>query len=124
MTKTVDRFFAVLLFAFGVLHAYGSVKAYPFLAPELVWALSGSGLAILIAVLNFIRSGRPEDRTLAWVCFSGCVVWAVLALSFGASIGNLADPRADLHALAAVVLAVFSFRAAMRGDTQRIAATQ
>ena len=124
MMKNVDRFFAVLLAVFGAMHAYGSVTAYAFLTPELVWALSASGFSILIAVLNFIRAGRPEDRTLAWVCFTGCIVWAVVAFAFGASIGNLADPRADLHALAAVVLAVFSLRAAMGRDTLRVAAVE
>jgi hypothetical protein len=120
--KNVDRFFAVLLLVFGAMHSIGSVAAYAFLTPELVWAISASGLSMLVAVLNFIRAGRPEDRTLAWVCFSGCIVWAILALWFGVSIGNLADPRADLHALAAGVLAVFSFRTAMGREAVRLAA--
>lgn len=124
MLKIFDRFFAVLLFVFGAMHSIGSVMAYAFLTPELVWALSATGLSILVAVLNFIRAGRPEDRTLAWVCFGGCIVWVVLALSFGASIGNLADPRADLHALAAAVLAAFSFRTATGYNTLRVAAVQ
>ena len=124
MIKNVDLFFAVLLLAFGAMHAFGSVTAYAFLTPELVWALSASGFSILIAVLNFIRAGRPEDRTLAWVCFAGCIVWAVIALAFGASIGNLADPRADLHALAAIVLAVFSFRSAIGSGSLRVAAVR
>ena len=124
MIKNVDRFFAVLLLAFGAMHAFGSVTAYAFLTPELVWALSASGFSILIAALNFIRAGRPEDRTLAWVCFAGCVVWAVIALAFGASVGNLADPRAVLHALAAVGLAVFSFRSATGSGSLRVAAVR
>ena len=120
MIKNVDRFFAVLLLAFGAMHAYGSVTAYAFLTPELVWALSASGLSILIAVLNFIRAGRPEDRTLAWICFAGCIILAIIALAFGASIGKLAV----LHALAAVVLAGFSFRSAIGSGSLRVAAVR
>jgi hypothetical protein len=75
-------------------------------------------------VQNLIRAGRPEDHTLAWVCLAGCGVWAVVALAFGAYIGNLADPRADLHALAAVVLTVFSFRSATSSGSLRVAAVR
>jgi hypothetical protein len=115
MTRTiiVDRIFAGLLFLFALGHVAGSVLAYPFLSSELVWAISATVLAILLAVLNFVRAGRPGDHTLAWICAVGCIAWITLSLAFGASIGNMFDPRPDLHALVALVLAVFSFRAAI-----------
>jgi len=118
MLKITDRAFAVLLLLFAAGHVIGSVQAYAFLTPELVWAIAASAFAALLAVLNFVRAGRPEDRTLAWICFGGSLAWVVLALSFGASIGNIFDPRADLHALAAFILAVFSFRTAGRETTR------
>jgi hypothetical protein len=107
-----DRIFAGLLFLFALGHVAGSVLAYPFLSSELVWAISATVLAILLAALNFVRAGRPGDRTLAWICTIGCLAWLVLALAFGVSIGNIFDPRADLHALVALVLALFSLRTA------------
>jgi uncharacterized membrane protein len=123
MLKITDRAFAVLLLLFAAGHVIGSVQAYAFLTPELVWAISATAFAALLAVLNFVRAGRPEDRTLAWICFGGCVAWIVLALSFGISVGNIFDVRADLHALAAFVLAVFSFiTASPRADQSSLAA--
>jgi len=119
MLKITDRVFAVLLLLFAAGHSIGSLQAYAFLTPELVWAISASAFAALLAVLNFVRAGRPEDRTLAWICFGGCVAWIVLALSFGISVGDIFDLRADLHALAAFALAVFSFITATRQTTQQ-----
>ena len=119
MLKITDRAFAVLLLLFAAGHVIGSVQAYAFLTPELVWAISATAFAALLAVLNFVRAGRPEDRTLAWICFGGSLAWVVLALSFGVSIGNIFDPRADLHALAAFILAVFSFLTASRQTTRQ-----
>jgi hypothetical protein len=108
----VDRVFAGLLLLFALGHVAGSVMAYPFLSSELVWAISATVLAMLLAVLNFVRAGRSDDRTLAWICAAGCAAWVALALAFGISVGNVFDPRADLHAAVALILAVFSLRTA------------
>jgi membrane protein DedA with SNARE-associated domain len=69
--------------------------------------------AALVAVLNLVRAGRPEDRTLAWITFCGSLCWVAVAIAFGASIGNVIDPRAVWHALSAFVLAGLSFRTAI-----------
>jgi hypothetical protein len=114
-TLIVDRVFAGLLLLFGLMHAVGSSLAYPFLSSELVWAISATVLAVLLAVLNFVRAGRPADTTLAWICAIGCAVWVVLALAFGVSIGNVFDSRVDLHALVALILALFSVRTITAG---------
>jgi hypothetical protein len=113
MRKIIDRLFAALLLVGGVLHAFGSIYGYRLGSEVLVWALSGSLAAILLAVLNLVRAGRPEDRTLAWITFCGCLCWAAVAIAFGAAIGNVADPRVLWHAISALALAAFSLRTAI-----------
>jgi hypothetical protein len=113
MIRAIDRLFGVLLLIGAMLHIYGSISSYPRGSEALVWALSGSLAAALIAVLNLVRVGRPEDRTLAWITFCGSLCWVAVAIAYGAAIGNVSDPRAVWHALSAFVLAGFSFRTAI-----------
>ena len=110
MTKYLDRLFGALLLLGSLLHSYGSISSYRFGSQELVWALSGSLAGGLISVLNLIRSGRPEDLTLAWIAFAGSLSWVAVAVSFGLSVGNLFDPRVLWHAISALALAGFSLR--------------
>ncbi len=112
MLKLVDRAFGVLLVLAAIAHTFGSLSAYAFLSTELVWAFAASALAILVAAINLLRVNRPEDRTLAWICFAGCIAWIVLVLAFNVSVGNIADPRGLTHALVTAVLAFFSLRIA------------
>ena len=65
--KVLDRVLGWLLVVGGLLHALGSWAAYRNAPPELLWALSGSLAALLLAALNLLRAGRPQDRPLAWV---------------------------------------------------------
>jgi hypothetical protein len=112
--RAIDRAFAVLLFVGAILHAYGSFSGYSIGSETLVWSLSGSLAAILLAVLNFLRAGRAEDRALAWITFAGSVGWVAVALGFGAAIGNVLDPRVLWHAISAGVLAAFSLTTAVK----------
>ena len=114
MLKNVDRVFGGLLLIGAALHAYGSLKGYPRGSEVLVWALSGSLSAGLVAVLNLLRVNRPSDIALAWVSFGSSLCWAALALAFGAAIDAVADPRVLWHVIAALVLAGFSLRTATR----------
>ena len=113
MIKTLDRLFGSLLLIGSLLHSYGSISSYPLGSQELVWALSGSLAGGLIAVLNLVRSGRPEDRTLAWIAFVGSLSWIAVAVGFGVAIGHLFDPRVLWHAISALALAGFSLRTAI-----------
>jgi hypothetical protein len=113
MARRVDRAFAAFLLVGAILHAYGSFSSYDVGSQTLVWSLSGSFAAALLAVLNFVRADRPEDQTLAWITFVGCLCWFAVAIAFGAAIGNIMDPRVLWHAISAVVLAVFSLWTAM-----------
>jgi peptidoglycan/LPS O-acetylase OafA/YrhL len=110
MIRTVDRAFGVLLLIGAILHAYGSIRTYAAGTPTLVWALSGSLAAGLLAILNLLRAGRPGDNALAWITFIGCLCWVCLALAFGSSIGRVVDPRVLWHVICAVMLALFSLR--------------
>jgi hypothetical protein len=107
---TIDRLFGWLLVLGAALHALGSVTGYGTQPELLVWSLSGTLAALLLAVLNLMRAGRPTDRTLALVCLVGSIAWVAVALGFGAAIGDVLDPRALIHAVNAGVLAVFSIR--------------
>jgi len=113
--NTVDRVFGWLLVLGAILHSVGSVVALRSNPGVLVWALSGSLAALLVASLNLMRVNRPDDRTLAWVSAGGSIAWTLVAIGFGASIGNILDPRATYHAIAGIVLAAFSVRTAVRG---------
>jgi len=110
--KILDRIFGALLLVDSMLHSYGSISAYPAGGQELVWALSGSLAGGLIAVLNLVRSGRPNDLILAWITCIASLCWVAVAVAFGAAIGNLIDPRVLWHVISALVLAVFSLRTA------------
>jgi hypothetical protein len=110
MLRLVDKSFAVLLFVGAALHAYGSLVGYPLGSEVLVWALSGTLSAGLIAVLNFVRANRPHDQTLAWITAGSSLCWAAVALGFGVAIGNPIDPRVLWHVLAALALAGFGLR--------------
>jgi hypothetical protein len=111
--KNLDRVFGALLLIGSSLHSYGSISTYKLGTQELVWALSGSLAGGLTAVINLIRSGRPEDLPLAWLGAVACMAWFAVAIGYGAAIGNLFDPRVLWHATCALVLLVFSLRTAL-----------
>lgn len=110
----LDRTFGWLLVVGGLLHAGGSWHAFHNDPLQLLWALSGSLAALLVAALNLLRVGRPADRPLAWISFVASVAWLAVAVGFGAVIGHLADPRAVIHGVNAAVLAGLSLRTLMR----------
>jgi uncharacterized membrane protein YgdD (TMEM256/DUF423 family) len=99
-----------LLVLSGLLHAFGSWTGYRNSSETLLWALSGSLAALLVAALNLLRVNRPADRPLALVALAGALAWTGIALGFGAVISNALDPRAVIHAVIAVALAGMSLR--------------
>lgn len=110
MGKALDGIFAVLLLIGALLHGYGTITGYEPGTEVFVWSLSGSLAAALIAVLNLLRRERRGDRALALICLVASLAWVALALGFGAALGNLLDPRVLWHAIAALVLALFSLK--------------
>jgi hypothetical protein len=114
--RTLDRVLGWLLVVGGLLHGLGSWRAYHNSPELLLWALSASLAALLLAALNLLRAGRPNDRPLAWVSLGGCVAWTAVALGFGQVIGNAVDPRALIHAINAAALAAMSVRTIVRSS--------
>lgn len=112
----LDRIFGWLLVVGGLLHAGGSWHAFHDDPPRLVCALSGSLAALLVAALNLLRVGRPDDRPLAWLSLAASIAWVAVALGFGVAIGHPADPRAVIHAVNAAVLAALSARTLLRAS--------
>jgi hypothetical protein len=111
--RTLDRVFGALLLIGFALHLYGSISSYKLGTPELIWALSGSLAGGLTAAINLVRSGRPDDMTLAWLAAIPSIAWFAVAVGYGAAIGNIFDPRVLWHATCALVLALFSLRMAL-----------
>jgi hypothetical protein len=112
--KTVDRVFGWLLVAGALGHTMGSIRVYGRNPEVLLWALSASLFALLLAAVNLLRTSRPQDHALAWVSFVGCIAQFSSAFTFGRLIGNVFDFRPFGQMIIALVLALFSLRMAMR----------
>jgi len=87
-----------------------------------VWSLGSSLAGKLLGVLNIVRAGRPDDKTLAIITTAATTCWPVLALAFGKSIGNLLDPRVVDHAgisAALVIFGLLTLRRSMRETVPR-----
>ena len=111
--RLVDRIAGWLLLIGALLHGYGSYRAYPSLSSNLVWALSGSVAALLLAGINLLRVSRPDDRPLAWICLAGSLLWVGVVVAFAATLPNPVDPRPLYHLIVTMVLVVFSLRTAL-----------
>lgn len=111
--KAIDRVFGVLLGIGGILHGFGSWAALHSQPEYLIWALSASFAALLLAAINLLRTARPGDAALAWICFAGCLTWIGFCVWFGAILHNMLDFRPLIHMILAAVLAVFSLRGAI-----------
>ncbi|HEY3939619.1 MAG TPA: hypothetical protein VGL97_19455 [Bryobacteraceae bacterium] len=117
MWKKIDSTFGWLLVLASCGHTLRTLKLVPFLSGLFVWCLAGSLAVALLGTLNIVRAGRPDDKALAAITAAGTAAWALLALAFGKSIGNMMDPRVLGNLLIAVVLVFFSgatFRMARR----------
>jgi uncharacterized membrane protein YgdD (TMEM256/DUF423 family) len=113
MLRIFDRTAGWLLVLGALLHAYGSYLANPSLSAILVWAWSGSVAALLLGAINLLRVNRPNDRSLAWISFAGCLLWMGIVGSFAATLPNPIDPRPLYHLVVTLILAVFRLRTAM-----------
>ena len=107
--KTLDRIFGGLLILASFGHTLGTFRLVPYMSGMFVWSLGASLAGTLLGVLNLVRAGRPDDKTLAIITAAGTACWMLLALAFGKSIGNLLDPRVVGHAAISAMLVIFSF---------------
>jgi hypothetical protein len=108
MFRIMDRTFGVLLILGACGHTIGTLVWLQPGGGIFIWSLGSSLAAVLLGVLNIVRAGRPEDKTLAAITAIGTACWALLALGFGLSINNVLDPRPAGHFVIAVVLTIFS----------------
>lgn len=94
-------------------HAMGSHRVYGQNPELLLWSLCASLAELLLAALNLLRAGRPDDPALAWVSFAGCLGQLVAVIAFGKLIGNFFDFRPLIQGVVTLALAGFSLRTAL-----------
>jgi hypothetical protein len=105
MKMNIIRYVMCALLALGALgHIYGTFDGYAVGTEVFVWSLSAT--AFTFAVVTFNLLARSLDRILLTAGMVSAAVWAALALGFGSAIGNIVDPRAIMHAVPSMVLAV------------------
>jgi hypothetical protein len=113
--KMLDRFFAGLLLFGAAGHTAGTLAFYTWPSEIFVWSLGASLAAFLLGAINLLRANRLNDPALARrTCAIGSLAWLGLAMAFGVVIGNIADPRVLIHAIAAAGLTAFSMRSLMQ----------
>ena len=121
--KTLDRIFGWLLVVGGILHAVGAWNAFHATPDVLLWALTGSLAAFLVAALNLLRVDRPHDRPLAWLSLAGSLAWLAVALTVGKLAGNFLDARVVSNVLIVAVLAAMSIRSLRAGSLAGVQVT-
>src|SRR6516225_499312 len=117
MLRTIDRIFAVLLALAACGHTAGTLLWTQPMSGIFIWSLGSSLAAGLLAALNLVRAGRPNDKTLALITMLGTACWALGALGFGISVGNVLDPRPLGHVIISIALVIFSELTLFRSST-------
>ena len=108
MLRIVDRIFRILLALVSFCHAVGAILWTGPHSGIFIWS-SGSALAGgLLAALNIVRAGRPNEKTFAVITGIGTACWALVTVGFGLSIHNVLDPRPLGHFVISIILSVFS----------------
>jgi len=120
MLKIVDRLFGGLSALAACGHTIGTFLWTQLMSGIFIWSLGSSLAAGLLASLNFVRAGRPNDKTLALITMIGTACWALVALGFGISIGNVLDPRPLGHVIISIALVIFSGLTLLRSSTGQV----
>ena len=115
MSLIVDRLFAVLLAVLSAGHGFiGVLLARPLMDSYTVWAFSGSVAAWAIAVLNWLRAGRPDDIVIAVWAVAGALTWGLMMIWLGVAADMIQDIRIWLFLLVSGGLMVFGLRTIAR----------
>lgn len=109
----LDRALSILLILGGVGHSIGSVLNFSNNQMMLLWALCASLFVFLLGAINLLRTRRPGDRPLAWLCLAGGICWIAGAIRFAVLVGNLLDVHAVIFIVITLGLCVFSGRSLM-----------
>jgi len=116
MLKWIDRAAALLLAFFSAGHGIvGTLMSSPLTESATMWSFSGSVAAWAIAALNWLRTGRPGDRPLAFWALIGALTWIGLMLWLMEVAQMWSDPRPWLFVGACAVLAAFGALDLARG---------
>jgi len=116
MLRTIDRIFSVLL-ALAACTAGTVLRAQP-MSGIFIWSLGSSLAAGMLAALNVVRAGRPDDKTLAVITAVGTACWGLVAFAFGLSIHNVLDPRPLGHVVISIALVIFGAISFLRSPAQ------
>ena len=104
----------VLLGLSGLGHFVGTFLFYTPGTDTFVWSLSASAFVGAVITFNlFALSGRTSHLLAAAIT---SLLWTGLALAFGQSVGDIADPRVLMHAISAAALAAINVAALIRTD--------
>jgi hypothetical protein len=116
--RAVDRLAALLLALAAAGHGFvGTLMSSPLLDSATMWSFSGSVAAWAIAVLNWLRAGRPDDRPLALWSLAGALAWIGLMAWLMAAAGMWNDPRPWSFVAVCAILALFAVRDVTRDES-------
>ena len=121
--RMTTRVFGWLMVLGSCGHTAGTFKGYPMMSQIFVWSLGTSLAGALLGALHILRAGRFDDKPLAAIAGVGTAMFALVAVGFGKSIGDLADPRVLGNFLIAAVLVISSLATLARGGTTSVQAS-
>ena len=109
--RTLDRILSSLLILGGIGHTFGSLALYQSTPETLLWSLCTSLFIFLLGAVNFVRAGRPGDRSLAWLSLVFNLCWFAAGLYFGRIvIHHVLDFRVMIFAVLTLGLSAMSVR--------------
>lgn len=108
MAVLIDRILSLLLAVFAAGHGFiGVLLTQPFLDSHTVWSFSGSVAAWAIAILNWLRAGRPNDVVIAVWAVVGALSWVLMMIWLAFAADMIHDIRIWLFIIVSVGLTVF-----------------
>ena len=118
MLLIVDRVLSVLLAVLSAGHGFVGVLAnQPLLDTYTVWAFSGSIAAWAIAVLNWLRAGRPNDKVIAAWALAGALSWVLIIIWLAVASDMTRDIRIWLFLVVCGALVVFGLQSLRRAGS-------
>lgn len=107
--KRLEYVLIGLLALGGTGHLMGTLTEYPWGTEVFVWSLTAVCYVFLLVFLQVLRINRPDDRPVMIATSVATLAWLMLALWFGAAVGNIADARALMHAGVSAALLITTF---------------